>query len=147
VNPSSSVWLLDCYLYLHYSSESKLKRAVVMPRIERSSTPNEGLAIDREAHFHELEVFQEASDWPFVIELCGAAQSNERLLLLYCPVYCPGSFWEPFPSAASSIYIKRGYQREIETRLAVLKRVLANRTLYAYSKSCLVNRLWVPILV
>jgi hypothetical protein len=27
------------------------------------------------------------------------------------------------------------------------KRVLANRTLYAYANSCLVNRLWVPITV
>jgi hypothetical protein len=42
-------------------------------------------------------------------------------------------------SCTNFIYISKG--------TSCIKRVLANRSLYEYSKSCLVNRLWVPIIV
>ncbi len=47
----------------------------------------------------------------------------------------------------SFIYIGIGKQCSKEWAGGSAKRVLANRYLYAYSKSYLVNRLWVPLIV
>ena len=60
-----SIWPHDCFIHQHYSSESKLKRGCNAPD-RKKLHPDEGLAIDREAHFL-TEVFQEASDWPLVM--------------------------------------------------------------------------------
>ena len=73
------VWPIDCYLSQHYSSESKLKRGCNAPD-RKKLRPDEGLAIDREAHFL-TEVFMEASDWPLVMQ----KPLDERLLLLFLP--------------------------------------------------------------